>query len=308
MNFKRVGVVGGGTMGAGIAQVTAHSGRDVVLVELSRDSAAAALKRVQDGLARWVKRDRITIEDAAAAMARVNAVTSLEDLSDVDLVVEALFEDVDLKKHVFADLDRVCRPGAILASNTSTIPLVILATATQRPDKVVGMHFFNPVPAMKLVEVIRTPVSSEDVVTSLKEFADELGKSPVIVNDVPGFVGNLLIVPFLLDAVRALERGVATKEAIDSVIQLGFNHPMGPFALSDLIGLDIVQDMAESMYEEYKDPKYFPPPLLKQLVRMGRLGRKTGEGFYLYDSPDRSSSDQEPATKTKSTDNPETQP
>ncbi|MFD9664269.1 3-hydroxyacyl-CoA dehydrogenase family protein [Rhodococcus sp. NPDC059968] len=284
MNFKRVGVIGGGTMGAGIAQVAAHSGREVILVEMDQDRAAVARRRVEDGLARWVARGRITPQDTEVALSRITTATSLEDLADVDLVVEALFEDVALKTQVFADLDRLCRPDTILASNTSTIPLVILAAATNRPEKVAGMHFFNPVPAMKLVEVIRTPVSSDDVVASLKDFADELGKSPVIVNDVPGFVGNLLIVPFLLDAVRALERGVATKEAIDSVIQLGFNHPMGPFALSDLIGLDIVQDMAESMYEEYKDQKYFPPPLLKQLVRMGRLGRKTGEGFYKYDT------------------------
>jgi 3-hydroxybutyryl-CoA dehydrogenase len=191
---------------------------------------------------------------------------------------------VALKSEVFAKLEKIAAPGAIIAWNTSTIPLVIMASQTTRPEKVVGVHFFNPVPAMKLVEIISTPTSDADVVNTVTELATAMGKSPVQVNDVPGFVGNLLVVPFLLDAIRALEKGVATKEAIDDVLKLGFNHPMGPFALSDLIGLDIVHDMAASMYDEYQDPKYWPPVLLKQYVRMGWLGRKTGRGFYTYDS------------------------
>jgi 3-hydroxybutyryl-CoA dehydrogenase len=190
---------------------------------------------------------------------------------------------VDQKKRVFAEIDRLAAPDALLASNTSTIPLVILAAVASRPERVIGLHFFNPVPAMKLVEVIRTPVAEPAVVEAGRQLAEELGKSPVVINDVPGFVGNLLVVPYLLDAIRAHERSVAEPQAIDDVIRLGFNHPMGPFALADLIGLDIVHDMAASMYEEYKDPKYFPPPLLKQYVRLGWLGRKTGRGFYTYE-------------------------
>ena len=189
-----------------------------------------------------------------------------------------------MKNDILGRIDKLVGPNTFIASNTSTIPLVILAGATTRPERVVGLHFFNPVPAMKLVEVIKTPVTSEDDVAAMVELAQRMGKSPVVVNDVPGFVGNLLITPYLNDAIRAFERGVAPMESIDEVMQLGFNHPMGPFRLADLIGLDIVHDMGASIYEETKDPKYFPPIMLKQYVRLGWLGRKTGRGFYRYDS------------------------
>ncbi len=283
MTAKKMAVIGLGTMGAGIAQVAVQSGIQVLGVERDAEAVAAAEGRVSAGLDRLVKRDRISTADRDAALERLHVVTDLDAVADADIVVEAIFEDVERKTALFGTLDRLAGADAILASNTSTIPLVILAAATSRPERVVGLHFFNPVPAMKLVEVIRTPAADPAVVETARQLAQDMGKSPVLINDVPGFVGNLLIVPYLLDAIRAYERSVADMAAIDDVIRLGFNHPMGPFALSDLIGLDIVHDMAASMYEEYKDPRYFPPPLLKQYVRMGWLGRKTGRGFYTYD-------------------------
>jgi 3-hydroxybutyryl-CoA dehydrogenase len=278
----RIGVIGGGTMGAGIAQVALQSGYAVTLVEVSGQAAQRAQERIDRGLERAVERGRISAGDLSSIRAKLTLETDLSAVADSDVVIEAAYEDVELKKQLFSQLDALVPAETPLASNTSTIPIVILAAATKRPDQVVGLHFFNPVPAMKLVEVIRTPVSDEKVVSSMEQLARDLGKSPVLVNDVPGFVGNLLVVPFLLDAVRAYERGVASKESIDEVIKLGFNHPLGPLALCDLIGLDIVVDMAESMYREYREPRYFPPPTLKQLVRLGHLGRKTGQGFYTY--------------------------
>jgi 3-hydroxybutyryl-CoA dehydrogenase len=282
MQVKRVAVIGCGTMGAGVTHVAAEHGYEVSVVEAGPAAAEAALRRVEDSLQRTVSRGRLTRTEAAAALDRVTMTTDLEAIADADLVIEAVFEDVALKCDVLGEVDRITAPDVMIASNTSTIPLVILAGATRRPESIVGCHFFNPVPAMKLVEVIRTPTSRPEHVAAFADFATALGKTPVVVNDVPGFVGNLLIVPYLLDAIRAFERGVADKESIDEVIKLGFNHPMGPFALSDLIGLDIVHDMAASMYEEYKDPRYSPPPLLKQYVRLGWLGRKSGRGFYSY--------------------------
>jgi 3-hydroxybutyryl-CoA dehydrogenase len=283
MTYQHIGVVGGGTMGSGIAQVAVQSGYRVTLVELDDASAQHAEQRVLKGLERAVERGRLDTGRLEEIRANLSIESDLDAVSPADVVVEAVFEDVDLKKRLFSRLDEIVAPGTPLASNTSTIPIVILAGSTKRPEQVAGLHFFNPVPAMKLVEVIKTPVSSGEVIDDLTRLATDLGKSPVPVNDVPGFVGNLLVVPFLLDAVRAYERGVASKEAIDDVLKLGFNHPMGPLALSDLIGLDIVVDMAESMYDEYREPRYFPPPVLKQLVRLGHLGRKTGRGFYAYD-------------------------
>ena len=283
MTFQHIGIVGGGTMGSGIAQVAVQSGYRVTLVELDLAAAQRAEQQVVTGLERSVERGRLEADRLEAVRGNLSVGDNLDAVSSADVVVEAVFEDVELKKGLFTRLDEIVAPGTPLASNTSTIPIVILAGATKRPEQVAGMHFFNPVPAMKLVEVIKTPVSSTQVIDDLTRLASDLGKSPVPVNDVPGFVGNLLVVPFLLDAIRAYERGVASKEAIDDVLKLGFNHPMGPLALSDLIGLDIVVDMAESMYDEYREPRYFPPPTLKQLVRLGHLGRKSGRGFYAYD-------------------------
>ena len=282
MEIKSVAVVGLGTMGAGVCHLSAHKGYRVVGVERDEAAAEAALARITASMQATVARGKMSDAELAAALDRVTVTADPESIAGADLVVEAVFEDVDLKRDLLRRIDVIVGPDTLIASNTSTIPLVILASATSRPDKIVGLHFFNPVPAMRLVEVVRTPISAQENVDAFMGFARDLGKSPVLVNDVPGFVGNLLIVPMLLDAIRAYERGVADMESIDAVITTGFNHPMGPFRLSDLIGLDIVHDMAASMYEEYKDPKYFPPPLLKQYVRLGWLGRKTGRGFYTY--------------------------
>jgi 3-hydroxybutyryl-CoA dehydrogenase len=283
MDIKKIAVVGCGTMGAGIIQLAAQHGVEAVGVEPDELRAEAARDRVEAGLRATVARGKLTPEQAEQATDRYRLTTDLTALAQADLVVEAVYEDVDLKKRLLGEIDRLVGPDTLIASNTSTIPLVVLATATSRPEQVVGLHFFNPVPAMRLVEVIRTPVTERACVEAVTALATSLGKSPVVVNDVPGFVGNLLIVPYLLDAIRALERQVADLESIDAVIRLGFNHKMGPFRLSDLIGLDVVHDMAASMYAEYKDPRYFPPPLLKQYVRLGWLGRKSGRGFYRYD-------------------------
>ncbi|MGE9809453.1 3-hydroxyacyl-CoA dehydrogenase family protein [Janibacter sp. G1551] len=281
--IKRMAVVGCGTMGTGIIQVASQVGIEVVGVETTQEGVERADKRIQEGLRATAARGKITDADVAEATSRYRLTTDLDEIREADIVVEAVFEDVDLKNEILARIDALVGPDTFIASNTSTIPLVLLAAATTRPERVVGLHFFNPVPAMKLVEVIKTPVTDPEHIETMRVLAERMGKSPVIVNDVPGFVGNLLIVPYLLDAIRAFERGVAPMESIDDVISLGFNHKMGPFRLSDLIGLDIVHDMAASMYEEYKDPRYVPPTLLKQYVRLGWLGRKTGRGFYSYD-------------------------
>jgi 3-hydroxybutyryl-CoA dehydrogenase len=283
VDIKKVGVVGGGTMGHGIAQVVVQSGREAVLVEVSEEKGREAVARIKSSLDRFVKKERLTAADAEAALGRITPTTDLSAVAGCDAVVEAVFEDTELKRQVFTRLDSIVRPDALLASNTSTIPIVLLGAATKHPERVVGMHFFNPVALMALVEVIKAPAADEAYIEAARAFAADLGKSPVLTNDVPGFVGNLLMVPFLIDVIRQYEKGVASMEAIDEVIKLGFNHPMGPFALCDLIGLDIVHDMAVSMYEETKEPRYYPTNLLKQMVRMGRLGRKTGRGFYSYD-------------------------
>jgi 3-hydroxybutyryl-CoA dehydrogenase len=283
MQIKKVAVVGLGTMGAGIVQLAAQSGCEVVGYEPDDAGIERAGASIRRGLAETAGRGKITAEQAEQAGDFYRLTTDLAEIAQADLVVEAVFEDVELKQRLLGEIDRLVGPDTLIASNTSTIPLVVLAAATSRPEQVIGLHFFNPVPAMRLVEVIRTPISQDGPVEAVTTLVRGWGKSPVVVNDVPGFVGNLLIVPYLLDAIRALERGVADLESIDSVITLGFNHKQGPFRLSDLIGLDIVHDMAASMYEEYKDPRYVPPVLLKQYVRLGWLGRKTGRGFYRYD-------------------------
>ncbi|MET9090138.1 3-hydroxyacyl-CoA dehydrogenase family protein [Streptomyces sp. NPDC004237] len=283
MEFKTLAIVGLGTMGAGIAQTAVPLGFDVVGIERDEQAVEAGRARIAAGLAKFVAKGRFTEEQAAQALARLRTSTDRAAIAGADIVIDAAFEDVDLKRELFRDFERHASPTAVLASNTSTIPLVIMAAETSAPERVVGLHFFNPVPLMDLVEVIRTPATSEETIQAAVELSKALGKSPVVIKDGPGFIGNLLVVPFLLDAIRAFERGVASMEDIDAVLRLGFNHPMGPFRLSDLIGLDIVHDMAARMYEEYRDPKYWPPPLLKQYVRMGWLGRKTKRGFYTYD-------------------------
>jgi len=283
MAIQKVGVVGFGAMGSGIAQACAQAGFDVTV----RDVDQAALDRgfgVVDGsLARLVKAGRATEADAKAARGRIRGTTALGDLKDSDLVIEAALEIIETKREIFAELDRICPPATILASNTSSLPIVEMAAATKRPDRVAGLHFFNPVAVMQLVEIVRALTTSEETVAALREFAERLGKRGIVCKDTPGFVVNRLLVPYLLGAIRALEEGVAAPDEIDDAVKLGLRHPMGPFELLDYTGLDINLHVANVFYDEFKDPSMAAPPLLRRMVAAGHLGRKSGRGFYEYD-------------------------
>jgi 3-hydroxybutyryl-CoA dehydrogenase len=283
MDIKKVGVVGGGTMGNGIAHVFAQSGYDVVLVEQSDDLLEKALSIITKNLGRLVSKEKITQEEADAALAKIKKSTDLDDVKDCQLVVEAVFESFDVKKEIFEKLDKVCKKDAILATNTSSIPITQIAAVTGRPDKVIGMHFMNPVPVMKLVEIIRGIATSDETTKAVVAAAESLGKTPVEVNDYPGFISNRVLLPMINEAVFCLYESVATREAIDTVMKLGMNHPMGPLELADLIGLDVCLDIMEVLYAGFNDSKYRPCPLLKQMVLAGYLGRKTKKGFYEYE-------------------------
>ena len=282
MEIKKVGVVGCGIMGSGIAEVCARSGYEVVVREISEELLQKGLERIRKSMAKGVKRGKLTREEMDAALARIQGTTEMKDFAPCDLVIEAVVEKMEVKKQVFAELDAICPPHAILASNTSSLCITEMASATRRPDKVLGMHFFNPPPVMPLLELVRTILTSDETLQVAQDFGESLGKTTVVAKDTPGFIVNLLLVPFLLDAVRALEKGIATKEDIDTAIKLGLNHPMGPLTLLDFIGLDTTLYIAEAMYEEFKDPRYAPPPLLRRMVLAGHLGRKSGRGFYEY--------------------------
>lgn len=282
MEIKKVGVVGCGTMGSGIVQVCAQSGYEVVVTEVSDELLNRGLTSIEAALTRNVARERISQQDKDTALGRIKGSTDSRHFADCDLVIEAAIENLDLKKQIFAELDKICPAQAILATNTSCLSIIEVATQTSRPDKVLGLHFFNPVPVMKLLEIIRTIASSDETLETGKEFARTLGKTVVVALDVPGFIVNRLLVPFLLDAIRTLEANLATREDIDTGISLGLNHPLGPLAVADLIGLDTLYFIAGSIYDELKDPRYASPSLLKKMVTVGRLGRKTGQGFYEY--------------------------
>lgn len=282
MSIKRVGVVGCGLMGAGIVEVCARAGYDVVVREINDDLLKKGLDRVAASIGRAVERGKVAAADAEAARARIRGTTRLEELGDADLVIEAVVENMDLKKQVFRELDAIARPGVVFASNTSSLSITEMASATSRGERFVGMHFFNPVPVMKLVELIRGLQTSEETMTDGRAFAESVGKTVVVCKDNPGFIVNLLLVPFMLDAVRALETGVATKEDIDTAIVLGLAHPMGPLTLLDYVGIDTTYYIAEAMFEEFKDTRYAAPPLMKRMVLAGLHGRKTGRGFYDY--------------------------
>lgn len=283
MALRRIGVVGFGAMGSGIAQACAQAGFDVIVREVDQRAIERGFAGVDGSLARLVKSGKATEADAKAARERIRPTISLEDLRDCDVVIEAVLEVIEVKRDVFGELDRVCKAETILASNTSSLPIVEMAAATKRPDRVAGLHFFNPVAVMQLVEIVRAVTTSDETVATLQELAQRLGKRGIVCKDTPGFVVNRLMVPYLLGAIRALEQGVATPEEIDDAVKLGLRHPMGPFELLDYTGLDINLHVANVFYDEFKDPSMAAPPLLRRMVAAGHLGKKTGRGFYEYD-------------------------
>jgi 3-hydroxybutyryl-CoA dehydrogenase len=283
MSIDRIAVVGGGTMGNGIAHVAAQSGRSVTLLDISEEILTAAMATIGKNLDRQVKKGVLDEAGKAAVLGRIEVGTDLAaGVADVDLVVEAAPEKMELKRKIFATLDESAPQGAILATNTSSISITDIAAGTARPDKVIGMHFMNPVPVMKLVEIIRGLATSDETTDAVVELAEELGKTPVEVNDFPGFVSNRVLLPMINEAVTALMEGVAEAEAIDTVMKLGMNHPMGPLALADLIGLDTCLSILEVLHAGLGDDRYRPSPLLRKYVAAGWLGRKSGRGFYEY--------------------------
>lgn len=282
MDIKRVGVVGCGLMGSGITETVARAGYRVTVSEINDELLQKGLGRIRASMTKAVQRQKISQADMDAALGRITGTTRPEDFADCDLVIEAAIENLDLKKKIFAQLDQVAPPHAILTSNTSSLSVTAMAAATQRPDKVLGLHFFNPVPIMPLLEMVRTILVDDEAFETAQEFGKSLGKTIIVAKDNPGFIVNLLLIPYLLDCVRALENGVASKEDIDTGIKLGLHHPMGPFTLLDFVGLDTTLFIADAMYEEFKDPRYAAPPLLRRMVTAGHLGRKSGKGFYDY--------------------------
>ncbi|HSU88550.1 MAG TPA: 3-hydroxybutyryl-CoA dehydrogenase [Terriglobia bacterium] len=282
MEIRTIGVIGGGTMGNGIAHVAARSGLKVILHDLAEQFLDRALSTISKNLDREVAKVRITADDKSAALSRITATTQHSKLSEADFVIEAVIEDVNTKSKVFETLDRITRSGVILASNTSSISITKIASKTKRPDKVIGMHFMNPVPMMALVEVVRGLATSDETYKTTKNLAESMGKTAVEVNDFPGFVSNRVLMPMINEAVYCVMEGVGTAEAIDSVMKLGMNHPMGPLALADLIGLDVCLDIMEVVHTGLGDSKYRPCPLLRKMVDAGHLGRKSGRGFYTY--------------------------
>jgi 3-hydroxybutyryl-CoA dehydrogenase len=282
MSISKVGIVGSGIMGSGIAEVAAASGYQVVLRSRSQASADAMVAGLAKSLAKQVEKGKRTEEEAATIAGRVSGTTHLGELADADLVIESVVEDLAVKKALFAELDSVVKTGAILATNTSTLPVVEMAMATGRPELVCGIHFFNPAPAMALVEVVRPITADDATVAAALEFAAACGKDPVEVKDQAGFIVNALLFPYLNNAVRLLDQGVASKEGIDSAMKGGCGFPMGPFALLDLVGLDTSLSILDALYEEFRDPNYAAVPLLRRLVTSGQLGRKTKRGFYDY--------------------------
>ncbi len=281
--YKKVAVVGAGTMGNGIAQVFASCGSDVTLVDLNGEALDRGVAAIEKSLARVVKKERITLADADATLARISKSTRLEDLGDRELVVEAVSERMDIKASIFEALDGIVGPDSILATNTSSISITEIAAHTKRADKVIGMHFMNPVPVMKLVEVIRGQETSDATTDAVMRATRALGKEPVEANDYPGFVSNRVLMPMINEALFCLMEGVATRDGIDTVMKLGMAHPMGPLALGDLIGLDVCLDILEVLHRGLGDDKYRPCPLLRRMVAAGQLGRKSGKGFYDYD-------------------------
>ena len=281
-NVRTVGVVGCGLMGSGIAEVCARAGFQVIVREVNEELLRKGLDRIRASMAKAVERGKLSAAEMEAAWGHIRGTLRMEDFAACDLVIEAVVEDMPTKKQVFAELDRICPPHAVLASNTSSLSITELGSVTQRPEQVIGFHFFNPVPVMPLLEIVIGLQTAEETVALGRALAERLNKTVVISKDRPGFIVNRLLIPYLLDAIRLLEEGVATMEDIDTAIRLGLNHPMGPFTLMDFVGLDTLLFIADAMFEEFKDPRYAAPPLLRRMVAAGWLGRKSGKGFYTY--------------------------
>jgi 3-hydroxybutyryl-CoA dehydrogenase len=282
--IKKVGVIGGGLMGSGIAQVSAAAGFPTTVREISDDLCAKSRQSIEKTLAKGIEREKVTPAERDATLKNLRFVTRLEELADSDLFIEAVVEELNVKNSLWSELNRIAQPDAIFASNTSSLTIIAMAAASGRPDRMLGLHFFNPVPLMKLVEVVRTITTSEETEQRALDFVKALGKEPIRAKDSSGFVVNLLLIPYMLDAINALEANVASVEDIDKGMQLGAGHPMGPFTLLDFVGLDTTYKIAEIMFEEYRDRRYAPPPLLRRMVLAGMLGKKSGKGFYDYSS------------------------
>ena len=282
MTVKRLGIVGSGIMGSGIAECAAKNGHEVILRSRQQATADAMMAGLEKSLAKQVEKGKLAEEERGAVLTRVRATSDLGELADCDLVIESILEDLPAKRHLFNELDRICDNRTILATNTSTLPVIELAMETGRPDKVCGVHFFNPATVMSLVEIVRPLTASEDTIEECRSFAQACGKEPVVVKDQAGFVVNALLFPYLNNAVRLLESGVAAMEDIDTAMKGGCGFPMGPFALLDLVGLDTSLSILDALYVEFKDPNYAPVPLLRRMVTAELLGRKTGRGFYDY--------------------------
>jgi 3-hydroxybutyryl-CoA dehydrogenase len=281
-DIKTIGVIGGGTMGNGIAHVCALSGYDVILVDIAQSYLERALKTIGANMDRMVKKEKITEQQKNDALARIKTTTDLPEAARAQVVVEAIYENLEAKLAIFKKLDEICPPGAILASNTSSLPITQLAGCTKRADRCIGMHFMNPVPMMQLIELIRGIATSDETFSLIRELSLRLGKTPVEVNDYPGFIANRILMPMINEACYALMEGVAKAEDIDTVMKLGMNHPMGPLTLADFIGLDVCLAIIEVLYRGFSDSKYRPCPLLWKMVQAGYLGRKTGRGFFVY--------------------------
>ncbi|HEX9548721.1 MAG TPA: 3-hydroxybutyryl-CoA dehydrogenase [Acidimicrobiales bacterium] len=282
MTVKRVGIVGSGIMGTGIAECTAKNGYEVVVRSRRQETADAVVTSLEKSLAKQVDKGKLVDEERVAALSRVTATSDLGELSECDLVIESIVEDLTAKKHLFNELDRICHDSTILATNTSTLPVIELAMETGRPEKVCGVHFFNPAAVMTLVEIVRPLTASDETIAECRVFAESCGKQPVEVKDQAGFIVNALLFPYLNNAVRLLESGVASQEDIDAAMKGGCGFPMGPFALLDLVGLDTSLAILDALYDEFRDPNYAPVPLLRRMVSAERLGRKSGRGFYDY--------------------------
>ncbi|RPJ63252.1 MAG: 3-hydroxybutyryl-CoA dehydrogenase [Dehalococcoidia bacterium] len=282
MAIKKIGVVGCGLMGRGIAEVSAKSGYDVVASEINKELLDKGMAAINQSLSKAVEKGKISESDKAAALGKIKGTIDMGDFKDCDLVVEAAIENMDLKKKIFVDLDKICKPDAILSTNTSCLSVMNVAAVTKRPDKVLGCHFFNPVPIMKLLELVKTITTSKATMDAAAEWGKSLGKTVIIAPDRPGFIVNRAYMPYIVESIEMLENGVASKEDIDTGMQLGLNYPMGPFTLADLAGLDTILFVLDAMYAETRSPKFVAPVLLRKMVTAGHLGRKSGKGFYDY--------------------------